>query len=149
MNLIDVPIEQRTLIRAPIEKVYRLLTTAEGLDAWFTNGSKVDLKVGGEIHLRWTEERTSTTKGIEEDGGPILEVDSPNRFVFQWHPDNKDYATKVEINLYDKNGSTLVYLMESGFLDTLTGRKAYMGCATGWGEALTMLKYYAEHNILY
>jgi len=35
------------------------------------------------------------------------------------------------------------------FKNTLSGRKAYMGCASGGGETLTLLKFYAEHHLVY
>jgi uncharacterized protein YndB with AHSA1/START domain len=48
-------IEHRTLVRAPREAVYRALTTADGLDEWFTTGAEVVPEPGGIMHLRWRE----------------------------------------------------------------------------------------------
>ena len=52
-KLIDAEIKQATFVRAKPEAVYDALTTAEGLDAWFTVGSEVDARPGGSITFRW------------------------------------------------------------------------------------------------
>jgi uncharacterized protein YndB with AHSA1/START domain len=136
-----------TLIRADALRVYQALTTSKGLDAWFTTGASVDAHPGGEIHFRWVNwgpERIST-----EDRGPVLEAIPGSRFVFQWHPDLPVYATTVEINLTPIDGGTIVSLREHGFADTDSGIAALGNCAAGWGEALTLLKFYLEHGLCY
>jgi len=40
-------------------------------------------------------------------------------------------------------------LQEHGYQDTPTGRKAFADCACGWGEALTLLKFYVEYGLKY
>lgn len=148
-SIIDVDIVHSTLVRAPIEKVYDSITTGKGLDSWFTQGANVDRKSGGSIYFRWDGERSDIAKGVIEDGGPILEVEKPTRFVFQWSPDNNTYFTTVELTFKEEKKGTRVTVKEGGFQDTLEGRKALIGCSTGWGEALTMMKYYLEHGIKY
>jgi uncharacterized protein YndB with AHSA1/START domain len=48
-------IEHSTYINAPVEKVYKVLTSEKGWDSWFTNGTGIDLKIGGYIKLKWSE----------------------------------------------------------------------------------------------
>ena len=148
-KIFDTEIIHSTIIKAPIEKVYDALTTGEGLDSWFTTGAKVDRKPGGKIYFRWETQRADVQGGIIEDGGPILEVDKPNHFAFQWHPDNPNYTTNVHLKFEEIDEGTIVIVQEHGFHDTPKGRKAMIGCATGWGEALTMLKFYLEHGVKY
>jgi hypothetical protein len=47
-----------------------------------------------------------------------------------------------------ENGS-VVTLRETGYPDTDIAKQIMLGCATGWGEALTLLKFYLEHGIKY
>ena len=148
-KIFEPEIIHSTLIKAPIEKVYDALTTAEGLDSWFTKGSRVDRKPGGEIYFRWETERSNITGGIVEDHGKVLEVSVPKHFGFNWHPAGPDYATTVHFTFEEEERGTIVIVQESGFHDDPKGRKAMMGCATGWGEALTMVKFYLEHGIKY
>ena len=136
-----------TFIRTDPLRVYNALTTAEGLDAWFTRGAKVDAHPGGQILFRW--ENWGPDHVSAEDGGPILEAAPPQRFIFQWHPDSSAYATTVEMNLRPTENGTIVSLREHGFADTSSGLAAMMKCSVGWGEALTLLKFYLEHGLHY
>ena len=140
-------IKHSTLIHAEPKRVYDALTTSDGLDAWFTSGANVNAHPGGEIHFRWVN--WGPDQISMEDGGSVIEAIPPERFVFQWHPDLPEYATTVEINLVPKDGGTIVSLRELGFADTPSGIAALANCATGWGEALTLLKFYLEHGLHY
>jgi len=143
----NLELHHSTLIHAQPERVYDALTTSNGLDAWFTSGASVNAYPGGEIHFRWVNwgpDHIST-----EDGGLVLKAIPPEHFVFQWHPDLPEYATTVEINLVPKDGGTIVSLREFGFAHTASGIAALANCASGWGEALTLLKFYLEHGLRY
>ena len=133
------------LIRADSLRIYNALTTSEGVDAWFTSGAKVNPYPGGQIRFRW--ENWGPDNLTAEDGGLVLEAVPAQRFVFQWHPDSPEYVTTVEINFRSSENGTIVSLREYGFADTPCGRTAMLNCATGWGEALTLLKFYIEHGI--
>lgn len=142
-DTIDVPIEHAVWIRAATGRVYEALTTGAELDRWFTDGATVDARPGGEICWRWKE--WGPNKVTTEDCGPILEADPGRRFVFQWHAD----PTTVEIDLEEQGGGCVVRLRERGYRKTLRGLKSQMSCAVGWGEALTLLKFYVEHGVTY
>ncbi len=148
-EIFDTEIVHTTIINAPIERVYDAVSTSQGLDSWFTQGAEVIRKVGGKIHFRWESNRSDVQGGVIEDGGKITEVDRPKHFAFQWHPDNNSYATNVHFELDESDKGTIIVVREYGFENTPKGRKALLSCATGWGEALTMLKYYLEHGIKY
>ena len=143
----DQALTHSTFIRANPRQVYQALTTAQGLDAWFTTGASVHAAQGGKIHFRWVNWGPNNIS--TEDGGPVLEAIPGKRFVFQWHPDTLDYTTTVEINLSFKDGGTIVSLCEHGFAATPSGLQAMIDCPTGWGEALTLLKFYLEHGLRY
>jgi uncharacterized protein YndB with AHSA1/START domain len=136
-----------SLIHAPREKVYDAFTIASEMDQWFTQGARIDARPGGSILIHW--ENWGVDRYTGEDGGPVLEAKRPERFVFQWHPHRKDYATMVEINFEERKDGTVVCLRETGFEDSEEGLKAILGNAGGWGEALTLLKFYIEHGVTY
>lgn len=146
---LDVEIKQRTLICADIETVYHNLTTAEGLNQWFTIESFVSDTPGGRIYFNWISKRNNITMGSIKDEGIVLEIDPPSIFSFQWHPDGSHYATTVRFELEESPEGTIVQVTEHGFNNTKSGRRAFMGCATGWGEALTLLKFYTEYGLTY
>ncbi len=142
-------IHHATLVRAEPERVYDALTTAAGLDGWFTSGATVDARPGGEIRFRWRG--WGPDEITDEDGGPVLEARRPERFVFQWLPDRSGEPTTVEVDFdFDlAEGGTVLRLREYGYEDTPAGRRQILDCAAGWGEALTLLKFYVEHGIRY
>lgn len=146
-QLIPETIEHATFIAAPPETVFDAIATSDGLDAWFTTGAIVDARPNGRILFRWKDWGPDHVTG--EDGGPVLEAQRPTRFTFQWRPDRPSYATTVEIDFEARAGGTVLRLREHGYEDTPSGRRKMLECACGWGEALTLLKFYVEHGIRY
>ena len=147
VELIDSEIKQATLIRAPAATVYDALTTGAGLDSWFTSGSEVDRQSGGKIVFRW--KNWGPDNYTLDATGTVLEVDRPKRFVFQWYPEDKSYATTIEVTFEAVEEGTVVRLREYGYHNTPAGIAATLECAAGWGEAITLLKYYVEHGHTY
>jgi uncharacterized protein YndB with AHSA1/START domain len=143
----DLEIKHSTFIHSDPLSIYEALTTSTGLDSWFTNGSTVNAIPGGEIHFHW--QNWGPDHITTDDGGPVLEAEPPTHFVFQWHPDRSDDATTVEINIEAAEGGTIVTLREHGYAATPSALKAMINCATGWGEALTLLKFYLEYGLHY
>lgn len=147
MKFIDDEIRYATFVRAPPEEVYDGIATTKGLDGWFTEGSKVDPRPGGELIFRWKD--FGADRVSDEAHCPILEAERGKRFVFQWKPDTTDYYTTIEIEFEQVEAGTIVRLREHGYQDTPSGLRAMLNCSAGWGEALTLWKYYTEHGIRY
>jgi uncharacterized protein YndB with AHSA1/START domain len=139
------PIEVNTYIAVPPQRVYDALTTPSVWDAWFTQGMELDPRAGGSILFRWIDamvDRYTTTAG-----GPVLEAEPPRRFVFQWTPG--DSTTTIEFELERLGPGTRLSVKESGHRLTQKDVEALADCAAGWGEALTLLKFYLEHGTTY
>jgi len=138
-------IRMATLVRAPRERVYDALTRAEELDAWFTTGAEVDPRPGGEVVWRRADWGPDRVTG--EDRGPVLGATRPERYVLGWQ--ERIGGTTVEIDLEENAEGTVVRFRERGYPDSPEGRAALVECATGWGEALTLLRFYVEHGLQY
>jgi uncharacterized protein YndB with AHSA1/START domain len=147
IKTITAEVSFATLIHAPREKVYDAFTKAEELNHWFTKSSKIDARPGGSILICW--ENWGVDHYTGEDGGPVLEAMRPERFVFQWHPHRKDYVTTVEMDFEERADGTVMRVRETGVEDSPEGLKSILGNAGGWGEALTLLKFYVEHGVTY
>jgi uncharacterized protein YndB with AHSA1/START domain len=93
---------RETSIRVVPSRVFAALTKPAKLNAWFTTGAKVDLRIGG----RYTNR--------DRDAGKFLEVVPNKRLRFTW--DNRDHApgTIVEIVLTRKREGTTVSLLHYG-----------------------------------
>lgn len=137
---ITLEAKQSVFVRAPREKVYDAFATAEGLDGWFTRGSRIDAQPGGALLFRWVgwgAEREITA----DVPGRVKEAKRPERLVFEWgEPGNE---STVEIVFEPRDGGTLVKLREFGFRKI----ENVVENAGGWGEALTLAKFWLEHGI--
>jgi uncharacterized protein YndB with AHSA1/START domain len=138
-------IHHSTYIETPVSRVYETLTTSTGWDAWFTQGATVDLRPGGEIHFRW--DNFGAGRCTTEDGGPVVDFESNTTFSFQWSP--AGHPTTVTFNLESLGPGTLITLTETGYGSNVEDINTALACAVGWGEALTLLKFYLEHATTY
>lgn len=139
-------IEQETVIDAPPERVWTLLTEPEHLEAWFaTGGVEVDLRPGGAVVFGWDEH--GRFHGIVE------KVEPPRVFAFRWalvadQPPQESTSTMVEFTLQPEGEGTLVRVVESGFetLDADKGQRARRIAENvqGWGAGFEALRQYVQ-----
>jgi uncharacterized protein YndB with AHSA1/START domain len=141
-----VDIVQATFVRGEPERVFDAFATAGGLDAWFTSGTTLDPRPGGAFLWRWRA--WGPDKVTTEAQAKVREFRRPERFVFDWDSGNPK-PTRVEITFERAEGGTVVRLRESGYDDSPRGRRAIVNCSGGWGEALTLAKFYVEHGLHY
>src|SRR5918999_5974720 len=96
MEVLQVQIERETVIAAPVERVWQLLTEAEHIGSWFSDaGAEVDLRPGGAMVLRWAEHGTARAR--------IVDVEPPRRFSYRWAAIREQWGEEP-----DARNSTLV-----------------------------------------
>lgn len=142
---LDSTVKQRTFIAAPVEKVYDTLTDAQSWDEFFTTGMELDPKPGGICSFSWKD--WGPDKYTLKVPGTVLEAKRPNLFSFKWGSEEK--ATTIRVQLEPVANGTVLTLTEHGYENTPEGRAMIVECAAGWGEAITLLKFYIEHGIVY
>ncbi|RIW38514.1 SRPBCC domain-containing protein [Bacillus salacetis] len=137
-------ISHRVFIKAEQRKVYETLTTAKGWDAWFTTGASLEFghQGTGAITLRWEQ----PDGNMIEDVGRIIKADSPSFFSFYWKPG--DSTTTVNLSLEPYKDGTIVHIEEEGYSSSPADQAALVNCASGWGEALMLLKMHLEYGIV-
>ncbi|WP_168209153.1 SRPBCC family protein [Agromyces intestinalis] len=134
-------IEASTLVKAPIDDVFTAIASSEGWDKWFTNGTTIEPRVDGIVHLVWTD--VGPDREHMEDRGRVLAYAPPFRFEFTWgQPESV-----VTVTLSSRDDGTLVELTERGIPAEEAER--FVSCAVGWGEALTLMKFWVEHGVTY
>ncbi len=136
-----------TIVRTEPERVFEAMATTEGLDSWFTTGTSMEPVSGGSLVLRWKNWGVEDFTG--EMVGEVVEVSRPGRFAFRWPVDSGGYMTTVTIDFEPHKDGTLVRLVEGVYEDGDTGNQDMLNRATGWGQAITMLKYFVEHGATY
>ena len=137
-------INQTTFINKPLEEVFDAITSADVWNSFFTHDSTIDPQPGGEFIWRW--KNWGPDSYTIEVPGKVIELVRPELFVFEW---GKECPSQITIRLQASNGGTVLRLTEDGYINDSAGRAAALECAAGWGEALTLLKFYLEHGITY
>ncbi len=142
-------IERETVINAPVERVWKLITEAEHLGRWFGDaGAEIDLRPGGAMVLRWAEYGTSH--------GRVVAVEPRTRFSYRWAPFKEPAgeepvegnSTLVEFTLAPEGDGTRLRVVESGFASLATSedqRARNLASNTeGWQAETGELRAYAE-----
>jgi uncharacterized protein YndB with AHSA1/START domain len=151
MNVAELSRIDRTIeIDAPPDRVWRALTNAEELSAWFQVSIDGDIAPGSDVWM---------TSVHPDHAGQrfrvrFTEMTPPRRFVWEWHPGavdpNVDYAheprTTVTFTLEPSGRGTRLSVSETGFDAVSLARRAkvYTDNDQGWAEVLVWLKTYAE-----
>ena len=133
-------VEEQVLLRAPRARVWRALTNADELGAWFgvnLTGATIEPNAHliGKITIPNYEHLTFDVT--------IAEMVPERRFAWRWHPHAidaaVDYATEprtlVTFTLEDADGGgTLLRVVESGFAALPAARReaAFLGNSSGW-----------------
>jgi uncharacterized protein YndB with AHSA1/START domain len=151
MTVADLSRIDRTIeIDAPPDRVWRALTSAAELSAWF------QVTIEGEIAPNTEAWMTSTHPGYEGQRFRVrfTEITPPHRLSWQWHPGQVDPAidysrephTTVTFTLETSGRGTRVVLSETGFDEIALARRAnvYKDNSQGWPEVLGWLKTHVE-----
>jgi uncharacterized protein YndB with AHSA1/START domain len=151
MQLAELSRIDRTIeIKASPERVWRALTSAAELSAWFQVTIEGEIASGNEVWM--------TTKHPEHAGQRflvrVIEMSPPRRFVWQWHPGevdrNVDYSreqrTTVTFTLEPAETGTRLSVEETGFDEISLARRAkvYADNSQGWIEVIGWLQRYVE-----
>ncbi len=142
-------IERETVIAAPVERVWALLTEAEHLGRWLGDaGAEIDLRPGGALILKWADSGTSHAR--------IVAVEPPTRFAYRWAPFKdpggeepvEGNSTLVEYTLVPDAAGTRLRVVESGFASLATSEnqrvRNHESNTEGWASELGELVEYAR-----
>ncbi|MET7762051.1 SRPBCC domain-containing protein [Streptomyces sp. NPDC005393] len=144
-------IEREIYVRAPLDRVWRVLTTPEHIRSWYAPaGCEIDPHPGGTLRFRWDEH--GEFHGKVEKAVP----DTLFRFRLAHEPDHAPsapgHATLVEFSLSWEGEGTRLRLTESGIRDLAVpddAKAKHAECATlAWTSALEELAAIAaaSHN---
>lgn len=139
------PIRYRTFVAASPEQAFDAAATAEGWNRWFTSEAHIDEFAGGAYRFRW--EAFGADRVALELTGQVHAYDRPHEFAFEWASGSD--RTLVSLRVEPHGSGALVEVEERGYGPSETQLRACLECACGWGEALTLLKFYLEHGVTY
>jgi uncharacterized protein YndB with AHSA1/START domain len=131
-------IERELQVKAPIERVWQVVTDPAYVARWFGDTAEIELRPGGAMLLGWTD---------HGDFNAVVErVDPPREFAFRWNRDPAvpigagAVSTLVEFSLSPVDGGTRLRLVESGFAADEHRKEN----ETGWDQELAELVAFAE-----
>jgi uncharacterized protein YndB with AHSA1/START domain len=116
--MVPEQIERETVIAAPVERVWSLITEGEHVGRWFGDaGAEIDLRPGGAMVVRWSEHGTVHAR--------VVDVEPHRRFAYRWAPFREPggeepvegNSTLVEFTLLPEGDETRLRVVESGFRD--------------------------------
>jgi len=141
-------IERETVIQAPVERVWELITEPEHVGRWFGDaGAAIDLRPGGEMVIRWADHGTNHAR--------VVAVEPPTRFSYRWAPFKdpggqepvEGNSTLVEFTLAPEGDGTRLRVVERGFASLATSPEQradnHASNTGGWRRELDELRDYA------
>ena len=127
--------EFELILDAPLEEVWRAVTTGEGIRQWFAPTAEVDPRLGGTVTLGWGPGMEGTA--------PITAWEPGARFA--WTEDHGPNGTRVcEFTLESAGGKTKLRLVHSGFGSGSNFDDEFDSTNGGWLTFLACLRYYVE-----
>ncbi|HEY4278804.1 MAG TPA: SRPBCC domain-containing protein [Conexibacter sp.] len=142
--MIPDQIERETLIEAPVETVWNVVTEPDHIARWFSDAASIDLRPGGDGSLTWDGYGTHALR--------VVTVERPRLFAFRWElPEGEepreDNSLLVEFQLEPDGENTRLRVVESS-LDavTWTGERKQQvldGHSDGWARRIVALTAYA------
>lgn len=154
-------IEKHVVVRAPREKIWKVLANAQEFGQWFGARFEGPFVVGGTLRGVIAPSVLETSQEVASHpymGKPMVlhieRMDPPSRFSFRWHPleaqpkaqGGDGPSTLVEFTLEDSQGGTKVTVVESGFskLPVAERQRSYDSHDGGWGIQVQRIRAYAE-----
>ncbi len=106
-------IERETLIEAPAEVVWAVITEPEHLNRWWTDEAELELRPGGEGRFAWHRFDAEADLRVER-------VERPRLLAYRWsHPKGAEptpaNSMLVEFTLTEEGERTRLRVVESGF----------------------------------
>lgn len=141
MNKQDT-IEQQITVSSPIDRVWRALTVAEEVAAWFGDHAEIDLRPGGTMKVGWSEYETTVNCVVET-------VEPPSVFSYRWKVEQSteiEAWTLVTFTLAEVDGMTTVTVVEAGLADVPEAlySQTIEENTSGWKAEMADLQTYLE-----
>jgi uncharacterized protein YndB with AHSA1/START domain len=150
MTTVPDKIEKQIQLKAPRSRVWRAITDAKEFGSWFGVKLEGQFAAGRPIEGMVTYKNEPLVFKMTID-----RIEPEHLFSFHWIPFgvdkridySKEDPTLVELTLEEKNGGTLLTVVESGFDHVPLARraKAFEMNSQGWGIQMTQIEKYLEN----
>ncbi|HEY0515932.1 MAG TPA: SRPBCC domain-containing protein [Solirubrobacteraceae bacterium] len=145
-------IERETVIEAPVEVVWRVVTEEQHINRWFTDAAELDLRPHGDGLFTWDQRAAVQRDEPMTVRLRVERVERPHAFSFRWgHPEGAEpqehNSTLVEFTLMAEGERTRLRVVESGIDALELAEERRTGFredhSTGWQRHIAELAEYA------
>ncbi|TMR06446.1 hypothetical protein ETD86_52755 [Nonomuraea turkmeniaca] len=137
-------VDESIAIVAPAHDVWQAIVNAEIRAGWWSY-LDLDATAGGRFEERWT-----TDDGREvRTGGQVIELVTDHLLVLSWADEHWPASTRVEIQLTEIGGSTMVRLLHMGWEPLPDGAALAAEHRAGWLMHLVNLRRYVEDSAVF
>lgn len=143
-NIMKDSITKELLLEHPINKVWKAITQAEDISAWFL---KTDFKAEKGFHYTFTSDGEN---GCTQITGEIKQAD-PYILEYTWIVADTNVETTVKWSLQETEGGTMLLLEHSGISNYVgdTAIQMFTSFDGGWDNCVTGLKKYLKETTVH
>jgi uncharacterized protein YndB with AHSA1/START domain len=120
------------------QQVYEAWADPEKIAHWFTDKAEGKAEVGAT--MTWIFDKSNYRIPYE-----VIAAEPGKRFAIRWTPPPGRPPGVLEVTIEATGGSTIVRLVNSGFLKGAEWQNEFDGVDSGWQMALAILKHYLEN----
>jgi uncharacterized protein YndB with AHSA1/START domain len=120
------------------EQVYQAWADPEKISQWFTDKAEGKAELGATI--TWIFEKFNYRIPYE-----VIAAEPGKRFAIRWTPPPGRPPGVLEVTIETQGGSTILRLVNSGFLEGADWQNEFDGIESGWIMALAILRHYLEN----
>jgi len=120
------------------DNAYEAWADPEKIAQWFTDKAEGKAEVGAT--MVWMFDKFNYRIPYE-----VIAAEPGKRFAIRWAPPPGRPPGVLEVTIETQGGSTLVRVVNSGFLEGAEWQSEYEGTHSGWQMALAVLKHYLEN----
>lgn len=141
----SIEVEHKTFIQSTPSNIYDRLTSGTGWERWFATEAAIGDRPGSQVYFRW--QNFGANRYSAEDHGRIVTLEKGKTFAFTWHPGMME--TLVSFTFEKLGDGCMLTVKETGYSNEEKDVSIAISVASGWGEALTLLKFFVEHHLIY
>ncbi len=149
----DRMLRAEVVVPAPVSEVWKAWTTDQGIESFFAQKAKVDLRVDGTYDVWFLPDKPAGQRGAE--GMRILDIEKEKRFAFTWNAPQvfttmRDRRTVVILEFAPEGeAATKLRFTQLGWGEGADWDQVYTYFDRAWGQiVLPFLVHRFEHGAI-
>ncbi|MBI4424569.1 MAG: SRPBCC domain-containing protein [Elusimicrobia bacterium] len=128
-------------VKAQPEHVFKSLTSARELCAWWTDRAETDARNGGRLRLVWP---ATAEEPAREARGLFVDLEAGQKAAWLWSPAGRGVPPLVTFFIERRRGGASVTLQHAGFSAAAACDRRYGDWSRFWEDCLAKLALYLD-----